>query len=142
MHFLVHRSLGEDLLTDVRGNASHNNLLLASSLNRLAELRVVPSVDLALALDEGRIGVHVKNRLGQRAVRSILGRRREHHREIEKLANAGVRDHGVVVQRSVEVTSTVRGEVYQLMHGACGRCVQLVELTGCRDHLASRARGA
>ena len=97
-------------LTDVCRNTSHNHLLLARSLDRLAELRVIPSVDLALALDERRIGVHIKNRLGQRAVGSVLGRCREHHWEIEELADASVRDHGVVVQRRVEVASTVCGE--------------------------------
>ena len=102
--------LSREQLTDVRGNASHDDLLLASILNRLADLRVIPSIDLALALDEGRIRVHVKNRLGQRAVGSVLGRCREHNREVEKLADAGVRDHGVVVQGRVEVTSAVRGE--------------------------------
>jgi hypothetical protein len=102
--------LSEKQLTDVGGNASHDDLLLASILNRLAELRVIPSVDLALALDERRIRVHIKDCLGQRAVGAVLGGCREHHWEIEKLADAGVRDHGVVVKRRVEVASTVCGE--------------------------------
>ena len=110
MSFLGCCTLSKELLTDVRGNTSHDDLLLAGILNRLAELRVIPSVNLALALDERRIRVHVKDRLGQRAVGSVLGRRREHNRKVEKLANAGVRDHGVVVQGRVEVASTVRGE--------------------------------
>jgi hypothetical protein len=108
MYLLMHRSSDEDSLTDVRGNASHDNLLLASILDRLAELRVIPGIDLALTLDERRIRVHIKNRLGQRAVGSVLGRRREHHWEVEELAKAGVRDHGVVVQRRIEVTGTAR----------------------------------
>ena len=104
------RRLNNTSLTDVRGNSSHDDLLLASILNRIAELRVIPSVDFALALDERRIRVHVKDRLGQRAVGSVFGRCREHNREVEKLANTGVRNHGVVVQGRVEVTSAIREE--------------------------------
>jgi len=101
-------------LTDVRRNTSHDNLLLASILNRFAEFRIIPSVHLALALDERCVRVHVENRLGKRAVGTVLSRRREHHRDIEKLAEAGVRDHGVVVQRSVEVAGAVSNEILLL----------------------------
>ena len=119
-------------LTDVRGNTSHDDLLLAGILNRLAELRVIPSVNLALALDERRIRVHVKDRLGQRAVGSVLGRRREHNRKVEKLANAGVRDHGVVVQGCVEVSGDAVQAILQVEDEQQGvRLVQSLERHSC-----------
>lgn len=52
----------------VRHDAGQDHLLLARRLDGLAELGVVPGVDLAVALDDGVVGVHVQDVLGGRAV--------------------------------------------------------------------------
>lgn len=58
----------EQKLTDVRDDARHDDLRLVGGADGGAELGVVPGVDLALALDERRVGVHVEDLLGQRPV--------------------------------------------------------------------------
>lgn len=55
--------------TYVGGDARENDLLLASGLDSGAEVGVVPGVDLALAVDEGGVGVHLDDLLDQRSVR-------------------------------------------------------------------------
>jgi hypothetical protein len=103
--------LSEVRLTDVRRNTSQDDLLLARSLNRFPELRVIPSVDFALTRDDRHIWVHVENGFRQRSVGSGLCRRREHDWKIEQLSKPGVGKHGVVVQGRVEVASAVWSSV-------------------------------
>lgn len=55
-------------LTDVGDYTGHDDLRLVGSPDCVAELGVVPGVDLTLALDQGCVGIHVENLLGQRAV--------------------------------------------------------------------------
>jgi len=144
---------------DVSGDAGQNDLLLASRSDCFAELRIVPGIDFALAGNEWRIGVpgparvslclstdrwtsilHVKNRLGQRSIRSLLGRGGQHHRQVEQLANAGMRDHGVVVQRGIEVSRQAVQAVLQVQddeHGVI--LVEAQEWYGVCDTDASEA---
>jgi hypothetical protein len=103
-------SLRDELwLTDVRSNPRHDNLLLAGRLDRLTELRVVPRVDFALALNERRVGVHFEDGFWQWAVGALLSGRAHYDGEVEEFADAGVRDHGVVVEGGVEVSGTAGG---------------------------------
>jgi len=134
------------ILTDVSGDAGQNDLLLASRSDCFAELRIVPGIDFALAGNERCIWVpdrlalafvnmhqptslqsdlHVKNCLRQRSIRSLLGRGGQHHRQVEQLANAGMRDHGVVVQRGIEVSRQAVQAVLQVQDDEHG--VILVE---------------
>ena len=46
-------------VTYVGGNARKNDLRTVGGNDRVAEVLVVPGVDLSLTLDEGRIRVHV-----------------------------------------------------------------------------------
>jgi hypothetical protein len=137
--------LSTAILTDIRRNTGQNDLLLASRSDCFAELRVVPSVDFALAGNEWRIWIpgrltltfvnmqtielqstlHIKNRLRQRSVWSLLSRGGQHHRQVEQLSNAGMRDHGVVVQRWIEVSRQTVQAVLQVQDDEHG--VVLVE---------------
>jgi hypothetical protein len=55
-------------VTYIGCDASDDDLLLARGLNGLAEVGVVPGVDLAVALDERRILVHGQDLARKRAV--------------------------------------------------------------------------
>lgn len=48
---------------------------------------------------------HLQDLLGQRAVRALLGTGRQDGGETEQLADGGVRDHIIPVERGVEVAS-------------------------------------
>jgi hypothetical protein len=131
------------ILTDVRRNASQYDLLLASRFDRFTELGIVPSIDFALAGDERRIRIparstsasvyhlqrlpvlHVEDRLRQRSVWSLLGRSRQYHWQVEQLPKTGMRDHGIVVQRGIEVPRQAIQAVLQVQHDEHG--VILVE---------------
>jgi hypothetical protein len=56
--------------TDVSHNSGHDDLLFPGGTNSGAELGVIPGIDLPLTLDKGSLGVHIKNLLRQRAIRS------------------------------------------------------------------------
>lgn len=58
---------------------------------------------LTRPLDQWRIRIHIQNCLWQRSVRPCLRRRGHDDRQVEQLADAGVGDHGIVVERGVEV---------------------------------------
>jgi hypothetical protein len=55
-------------LTRIRDNAGNDDLGLAGGLDGFAEVLIVPSVDLALALDERRIRIHLEDFVWQGAV--------------------------------------------------------------------------
>lgn len=55
---------------DVGGDAGEDDLGLVGGADGVAELFAVPGVDLALALDEGRLGVHLADLSHKRAVRA------------------------------------------------------------------------
>ncbi len=95
--------------TYISHDAREDDLLLSGGLNSGAEVAVVPRVDLAGALDERRVGVHVGDLLGERAVgacrnasagwttRFEMGNTRtslraggQDRREVENLANRSV----------------------------------------------------
>ena len=57
-------------LTNVGRYACHDDLLLAGGLNGGTEIGIVPGIDFALALDEGRVGVHFQDLFGEGPVRS------------------------------------------------------------------------
>ena len=54
--------------TYVCGNTGDDDLLAAGGLDSLAEVRVVPSINLALTLHEGRGRVHRENLSGDRSI--------------------------------------------------------------------------
>lgn len=53
---------------DVGGDTGHDDLGSVVRADGLAELLVVPGVDLTLALDKGHVGVHLKDLTSQRTV--------------------------------------------------------------------------
>lgn len=58
--------------TNFSNNTTNNKLLLSSGLNSSAEICIVPGVNLALATDEGGVGVHVGDLLEQQAVGALV----------------------------------------------------------------------
>lgn len=119
-------------LTDVGDYTGHDDLRLVGGPDGVAELGVVPGVDLALALDQRCVGIHVEYLLGQRAVGAcyglsavggkvttkpgsrlrtsyltLLGRGGHHDGDIKDLSEGRVRDHRVTVQGGVEVSGQV-----------------------------------
>lgn len=50
-------------LTDVGNDTGQDDLLLASSLDGRAEFGIVPSINFAVALNQGSIWIHRKNLL-------------------------------------------------------------------------------
>lgn len=90
---------------DISRNTGHDDLRFVGSLDSISKLLVVPGVDLSLTLHKWRIGVHLKDLLRQRAVGTILGGCRQNHRQIKDLAQGGVSEHLVAVERRVKVPS-------------------------------------
>lgn len=64
--------------------------------------------------NELQSALHVKDSLRQRPIRSLLGRGRQYHRQVEQLSNTRVRDHGVVVQRGIKVSRQAEEAVLQV----------------------------
>lgn len=56
------------LLTDVSDDAGHDDLGFVGRPDGVAEVGVVPGIDLALPLDERRVRIHVEDFLWQGAV--------------------------------------------------------------------------
>jgi hypothetical protein len=54
--------------THVSGDASHDELLLASGLDCISEFGIVPRVHLAVTADDRRVRVHLENLPRKRAV--------------------------------------------------------------------------
>lgn len=63
--------VGTGLLTNVGHDSGDDDLRLVGGFDGGAEVGVVPGVDLALALDKGRLGIHVEDLLGERAVGAL-----------------------------------------------------------------------
>lgn len=99
-------------LTDVGRDASQDDLLLAGSLDSVAEFLVVPGVDFTLALDESSIGVRLEDLLGQGTVGALLGRGSHDGGDVEQIANLGMGHHVVAVQGRVPVArETVQADL-------------------------------
>lgn len=98
---------GEEGGADVGGDASDDDLAPPRRADLLPKLGVVPGVDLALALDEGGVWVHVQDLLGQGAVGARLGGGGEDDWEVEELAEGGVGEEVVAVEGGVPVAGDV-----------------------------------
>jgi hypothetical protein len=59
---------GWRIRTNIRRDPSDDDLFLPRGFDSGAEVGVVPGVDFALTLDEGRVRVHFQDLLGERAV--------------------------------------------------------------------------
>ena len=59
-----------NLLTDISDDATNDNLLSSCLLDRSSEVSVIPCIDLALALDQWSIWIHLQNLLWEGAIRS------------------------------------------------------------------------
>ncbi len=86
--------------TDVGHDAGDDDLGAAGGLDGGAEVGVVPGVDLALALDERRAGVHVADLLGDEAVGAVLGRGGQDDGEVREGLADGRVGHHVVPEES------------------------------------------
>lgn len=76
-----------------RHDTTQDNLFPAGGLDGGAEVRVVPRVDLTVAADEGRVGVHLGDFLGEGTVGTGFGRRGQDGGQVEELAQFGVGEH-------------------------------------------------
>lgn len=91
-------------LTNFSDNTSNNQLLLASSLNRSAELRIIPSIDFTLATDEGRVGVHVSDFLEHETIRACVGGGGQDSWQVEDVAEGSVAEDAVAEVVCVVIT--------------------------------------
>jgi len=117
---------GKEGGADIGGDTGNDDLLLAGSLDGLAEFGVVPGagrslavqlpcyelgagdlLDLAVTLDERSVGVHFEHLLGQRTIGTLLGRSGHDNREIEDLAELGMSHHVVAIEGWVPVASNL-----------------------------------
>lgn len=104
---------GDEDDADVCGDARDDDLLLPRCLHGVAEVLVIPSIDLAVPLDEGGIGMHLDDLLGQRTVGTSLGAGGQDSGQIEDLADSSVSEHivpvlvGLPVARQVEQPNLV-----------------------------------
>jgi hypothetical protein len=76
--------------TNIGGDTGDENLLLSSGLDSISKVGVVPSIDLAVAFDKGRIGVHFQNLLRERTVGTGLSTGGHDCGKVENLAHGGV----------------------------------------------------
>lgn len=115
---------------NIRHNASDNDLLLARCLDRCSELGVVPCTVVhallvfssfnplrrrvggwehvlyfSLSLHKWRVGIHLQDLLGQRAVGTLLRGGGHDDGEVEKLAKLGVRQNVLAVEGGVPVAT-------------------------------------
>lgn len=91
------------LLTNIRDNTTNDNLTPIGGLDGSLELGIIPSADLALSLDQRRIGVQFENLLWQRAVGTLLAAGCEDDGDVEDLAEGRVCHHVAAVQSGVEI---------------------------------------
>jgi DNA mismatch repair protein MutH len=70
-----------------------NHLLPTRGFNSLAEIRVIPSVDFTIPLDERCVGIHLGDLLWERTVGTSLRRSRHDDGEVEELAELGMSEH-------------------------------------------------
>lgn len=56
----------------IRRDTCENDLFLPSGLDGSLEVGIVPCIDLAVPLDEGRAGVHLKDLLRERSIGSLI----------------------------------------------------------------------
>ena len=87
----------------IRRDARHDNLRLVGGSDSVTELLVIPGIDFALALHEGRVGEHLEDLLGQGTVGTGVGGGGQDDGEVEDFAEGGVGEHLVAVEGWVEV---------------------------------------
>lgn len=92
-------------LTNFSDDTTNDQLLLAKGLDSLAEVRVIPGVDLTLATDEGSVGVHLGDLLEQEAVGATVGGGGQDGRQIKDVANGRVGQHVVAEVVGAEVSN-------------------------------------
>ena len=95
---------GEEVRTNVSSDAGQDNLALARRLDGSAEVGVVPGVDLAVAADQRRVGIHAGDFLGEQAVGAGLRARGQDDGDVKGFSDGGVRDHVVAEDCGVVVS--------------------------------------
>ena len=95
---------GEEVRTNVGSDAGQDNLALARRRDSGAEVGVVPCIDLAVAADQRRVGIHAGDFLREQAVRAGLRARGQDDGDVEGFGDGGVRDHVVAEDRGVVVS--------------------------------------
>lgn len=100
--------MNEGKLTNFSHDTSDDKLLLASSLDGLAELGVVPGVDLTLTTDGGDIGVHISDLLEHEAVGALVRGGGQNHGEVEELSDGSMGEHVVAEVIHAVVTDDLR----------------------------------
>ncbi|KAI6773986.1 hypothetical protein HG531_000835 [Fusarium graminearum] len=112
---------GEECGTDIGGDTSEDDLGLVGGLDSLLEFFAVPSVDLALTLDKGSLGVHLADLTHERTVGALgllgyvvfivwnkltlISGSGQDDGHVESLANGSVGHRLVVVQSRVPIAS-------------------------------------
>lgn len=91
------------LLTNIRHNTTDDNLTPIGGLDGSLELGIIPSADLALSLDQRRIGVQFQNLFWQWAVRTLLAAGGQDDGDIEDLAEGRMCHHVAAVQGGVKI---------------------------------------
>lgn len=71
--------------TNIRSDSRKDNLALSGTFHRVCELSIIPGIDLAVAANERRLGVHVQYLPWQWPIRTGLGGSGEHDWEVEEL---------------------------------------------------------
>ena len=87
--------------TDIRRDASEDDLALVLSGNSGPEVRVVPCIYLSISLDQRSVGEHVQDLFGQRAIGSRLSAGGQDDGYAEYLCDGGMRDDVVTEHRRV-----------------------------------------
>lgn len=91
-------------LTDFSDDTGYNQLFLAGGLDGGAEFGIVPGVDLALAVDESRVGVHVHDFLEHETVGAGVGGGSEDSGQIEDVAESCMAEDVVAEVVGVVIT--------------------------------------
>lgn len=90
-------------LTNFSDNTADNQLFLASGLDGRAELGIVPGVDLALAMNNGHIGVQIHDFLDRQSIGTRVGGSGHDGRQVKQVAQGGVGKHVVAEVVGVEI---------------------------------------
>lgn len=116
---------GKTKLTNFGDDTADNQLLLAGGLDGRAELGIVPGVDLALAMDNGHIGVQIHDLLDHQSVGTSIRGSGHDNGQIEQVAQGGVGKHVVAEVVGVEVADQL-GETDLVVNDENGLVGKLV----------------
>ena len=74
---------------DLRNNPSQYDLFPSSFLHRLPELGLIPCIDLDVAPNERRVGIHLRDLLEEGPIGPVFGRGGQDSGQVEELAQLG-----------------------------------------------------